>query len=422
MINAKERLNSKAEGKCAVDPPSVSGPPLGRPRICFVVSAPETASSFLSAHIRALSSHYEVTLIANFPAGQKQLSSAARQWSVPIERKVRPFKDLAAWFIIYRALRAGRFQSVHSVTPKAGLLAMTAAWAARVPNRFHWFTGQVWATRRGVSRTILKAADRVIARMTTVNLVDSGTQRDFLVEQGLITTGNSAVLGSGSICGVDTERFIPNPDARTRIRRHFGISDEVVVILFVGRLTRDKGVLELCTAFTSLRASPATHLMVVGPDEEGLDQVLGAIIGGSEEQVSFVGSTDSPEDFMAASDILCLPSHREGFGLSVIEAAACSVPTVAADIYGLRDAVEDGATGLLFTVSDVPSLTRKLQSLIDDFRIRDQMGAAARTRVVADFGQSRLTDELVCFYSERVRHLNSRISSPEPSTRQSQVE
>lgn len=404
MINAKKWLKSNPEGKYAVDQPSVPGPPLGRPRICFVVSAPETASSFLSAHIKVLSSHYDVTLIANFPAGQKQLSSAARQWSVPIERKVRPLKDLAAWFILYRALRGGRFQSVHSVTPKAGLLAMTAARAARVPIRFHWFTGQVWVTRRGVSRTILKAADRIIARMTTVNLVDSGTQRDFLVEQGLITTNNSAVLGSGSICGVDTERFIPNPDARTRIRRHFGISDEVVVILFVGRVTRDKGILELCSAFTSLRSSPATHLMVVGPDEEGLDQVLGAIIGESAEQVSFVGSTDSPEDFMAASDILCLPSHREGFGLSVIEAASCAVPCVASDIYGLQDAVADGSTGLLFPVSDVSSLSSQLQSLIDDVPRRIQMGIAARQRTVKDFDQNILTAELQKFYATHVVH------------------
>jgi glycosyltransferase involved in cell wall biosynthesis len=404
VINAKERLNSKAEGKCAVDPPSVSGPPLGRPRICFVVSAPETASSFLSAHIRALSSHYEVTLIANFPAGQEQLSSAARQLSVPIERKVRPLKDLAAWFTLYRALRAGHFQSVHSVTPKAGLLAMTAAWAARVPNRFHWFTGQVWVTRRGVSRTILKAADRIIAKLTTVNLVDSATQRDFLVEQGLITTRNSAVLGSGSICGVDTERFIPNPEVRKQIRAFLGIKDESVVILFVGRLTRDKGLLELCSAFASLRANPSTHLVVVGPDEEGLIQILGKIMGESEARFSFVGSTDRPEDFMAASDILCLPSHREGFGISVIEAASCAVPCVASDIYGLRDAVADGSTGLLFPVSDVKNLSGKLQMLIDDVQGRIQMGVTARQRTVKDFDQNILTAELQKFYATHVVH------------------
>ena len=178
------------------------------------------------------------------------------------------------------------------------------------------------------------------------------------------------MVADGSVCGVDTERFRPDPEARVRTRRRLRIPEEAFVFLFLGRLYREKGVYELAEAFESLRAShPEAHLLLVGPDEEGVVAALGRIPGVTTE-----GFTDAPEEVLAAADVLCLPSHREGFGLVIIEAAACGVPAIGSDIYGISDAIVDGETGILHRVGSVADLRHAMSRLIEDRDLARRMG------------------------------------------------
>lgn len=138
------------------------------------------------------------------------------------------------------------------------------------------------------------------------------------------------VLCDGSICGVDAARFRPNAFARKRIRDSLDIEEHDRVVLFLGRLNRDKGVLDLAQAFTELSEKMANVILLfVGPDEEGLNPLLKETMSECMARVRFVEMTQTPEDFMAAADILALPSYREGFGSVILEAAACGVPAVA---------------------------------------------------------------------------------------------
>ena len=102
---------------------------------------------------------------------------------------------------------------------------------------------------------------------------------------------------------------------------------------------------------------------------------------------------------MAAADIFCLPSYREGFGSSVIEAAACGIPSVGSNIYGLNDAIIDDITGILVPVKSVKSLQLALQKLINDKKLREQMGFMAKKRAIEKFSQSRSTNLLLKHYS-----------------------
>ena len=173
-----------------------------------------------------------------------------------IERDIAPLKDLIALWQMTRELRRGRFDLVHSVTPKAGLLAMVGGFLAGVPHRIHTFTGQVWATRRGLGRFVLKNMDRLTALTATRVLVDSPSQRDFLLLQGVVKADKSMVLGEGSIGGVDLQRFRPDPEIRKAVRTQLGVDDSVPLLLFVGRLKRDKGILDLAKAYAMLEAPP----------------------------------------------------------------------------------------------------------------------------------------------------------------------
>jgi glycosyltransferase involved in cell wall biosynthesis len=378
---------------------------LMRRRIAFVVADPGTASAFLVGHLGALARIHEVTLIANTSDPQllRSLGVDGETRAVPIERAIRPFRDLRTLVRLASLFRRERYDAVHSVTPKAGLLAMTAAAIARIPMRTHSFTGQVWATKTGLARWMLKTLDRVTHRLTTFTLVDSPSQLAFLVEQQVVRPGKAAVLADGSISGVDTRRFRPDSEAREKLRNRLSIKAHHIMLLFVGRLKVDKGVLDLARAFAEISpACPDARLVLVGPDEDGLAGRIRAALGPAAGAARIEGGTATPEAYMAAADLFCLPSYREGFGSVLVEAGAAGIPAVASEIYGIVDAVEDGVTGLLHPPRDTAALARKMRNLIEDPALRIRLGQAARERALARFSSERLTQAMVDYYRDRL--------------------
>ncbi len=355
---------------------------------------------FMAPHVRALSQTYEVTIVSSDRPSLAAVSAAGKILcrQVTIARNVSPFEDLRALWSMWKMFRRERFDVVQSMTPKAGLLAMVAARLAGVPARVHWFTGQVWATKRGMVRRILKRLDQVTATCSTHLLADSPSQRDFLVTEGVARAGQVSVLCRGSVCGVDTNRFRPDPEARVRLRQQLGLPPDAVVVLFAGRLNFEKGLRELAAAFSvASETCDALHMVILGTDEAGIQPVIERDLRDRIFRVRFVRFTTEPEAYMAAADILVLASRREGFGTAVIEAASCEVPAIATDIYGLSDAV-DAETGILVPVGDRDALAAALTRLALDHGLRQQMGRAGRRRVQEHFSQRSLVAELLAFY------------------------
>lgn len=380
-------------------------------KIAFVVSAPITARVFLAHQICVLANSYEVTVVTNMrhEGGMlDNLPSNVTVFSLPIARKISIFADLKALILLLHYFWRQNFILVHSVSPKAGLLSSFAGWVTRVPNRLHTFTGQVWATQDGFMRWLLKAMDKSIVRFSTNILVDSCSQRDFLVENSVLSESSAIVLNKGSISGVNLQRFHPSREISKSIRNQLGIGENDVVILFLGRLKHDKGVVDLAEAFNQIYLNyPNAVLLIIGPDEEHLKSKIVLACGDAAQAACFVPFTKRPEDYMAASDIFVLPSYREGFGSVVIEAAACAIPAVVSRIYGLTDAVDEGVTGLFFDVGDVKKISEQVSRLLSDESLRDQLGINAYERAKKHFSQELITDELCVFYSKLITNNSS---------------
>jgi glycosyltransferase involved in cell wall biosynthesis len=358
---------------------------------------------FLMDQIRALSLAYDVSVCVQHDDPQyfsKKLIDA-RLVPTRILRKVSPLRDLLALIALMREFRRERYCLVHSTGPKGGLLGMLAAFLCGVPIRIHTFTGQVWTGHNGLSRLILKSFDRLIAGLSTHSLVDSHSQMRFLLEEGVVRSHKSRVLGNGSISGVDVTRFSPDPIARAIMRSNHGLSSQDMVFLYMARITKDKGALLMAEGFARYSATVQgnAHLLVVGPDEEGLIPSMRQICLSCIERVHFLGYTTVPEQLIAASDILCLPSYREGFGTVLINAAAGGIPAVAARIYGSEDAVIDGVTGLLHRAGDADDLVRCMRELACNSQLRARMGVQARERARQEFSQEVVTAAIVDFYS-----------------------
>jgi glycosyltransferase involved in cell wall biosynthesis len=376
---------------------------------CMTLTSPFVLNAFLQGHLSRLCKFFTVAVCVNRSESNIPVAvpEAVEVRDVEIRRKISPWHDATALWTLWAFYRQRRFDAVVTVTPKAGLLGMLAACLAYTPVRVHWFTGQVWATRRGMMRAMLKGMDRLTAACATHVLADSPSQKEFLVCEGVVPKNKISVLGQGSISGVDTTRFRPDPEARQRIRTELQIPEVALCLIYVGRMSKDKGVSDLLAAFKQLRADFAhLHLVLVGPDEEGL--LSQARIPG----LHVVGYTKNAEAYMAAADIICLPSYREGFGSVLIEGAACGLPAVASRIYGITDAVKENVTGLLHPPRDTSALAKALRRLVSDDELRLQLGKNAYERAVTSFEANHVE---ILFSQFLDRLLEERASSSEPA-------
>lgn len=379
-------------------------------KIAIISAVPETIVAFMSSHINALRNVYLVSAICGGASRipHEKIIQNVTYIDISIERKISPLKDIFSLYKLIKLFREHQFTLVQSITPKAGLLTMLAAWICQVPIRVHVFTGQVWVTRSGFSRWYLKSFDRLIAMLATSLLTDSPSQKKFLVDEGIASVMNIQVLADGSICGVDTFRFKPNAEVKKNIRTQLGIPEEATVALFMGRLKRDKGVLDLASVFGGLDSSfNSLYLVFVGQDEDGLGERILDLVALGRNQVRFVGHVNNPEDFIAAADFLCLPSYREGFGLVTIEAAAAGIPTLASRIYGITDAIIDGVTGILHEPGDLVGIAEGLRTMATIPETRISMGDAAQKRALELFSTSRIVNAQLSYYKSLIQKYRS---------------
>jgi glycosyltransferase involved in cell wall biosynthesis len=351
--------------------------------------------------IAALSQAYHVTCVANCddPLWLKRRGVPVPLIKIRIERAPDPSRDIGALYLLGRYFRHNRFDVVHSISPKAGLLAMTAAALARVPVRIHTFTGQVWANRSGFPRFLLKTMDSWLAAMATHIVVDGEAQRSFLLQEGVLSARKSRVLGRGSVGGVDIVRFRPNEQDRADIRRRHDVPASAVAFLYLGRIKRDKGILDLARAFSQLASAfEEAYLFIVGPDEDQLESKVGEICAHCVSRIRFVDLTETPETWLAASDVLCLPSYREGFNVAILEAASAGLPSLGSRIYGIADVIDEGITGLLHEPGDVTDIIAGMRTLAENKHLRQSLGRAARQHAHRHFTKEMAAAALLDFY------------------------
>ena len=364
-------------------------------KIAFIAASPVTIKAFLMPFVNELKKENQMHLIANFEdkLDYSFIPKDVTIHHVKINRNPSVFTDFIALLQLIKLIYKEDFDVVHSFTPKAGLLTQIAAFICRTKNRYHTFTGQVWATKVGLKRYILKQMDFIIAGLSTHNFVDSISQRDFLLKNKVTSAKKSSVLGSGSISGVNLDKFKFCQKKREELRESLGISNDCFVYLYAGRLKIDKGIPELFTAFNNISKSNDCALVIVGNDEDNLLPKIE-----DNKKVIFCGFTDDISAYFSMADILCLPSHREGFGNVIIEAAACGLSSLGSNIYGLSDAIVDNETGMLHKVCDPHDLESKMLTVYSDKELLNKFGINSKKRVKHFFSEDLIITEFINFY------------------------
>jgi glycosyltransferase involved in cell wall biosynthesis len=386
-------------------------------RIARVSTIPFFVFTQLRAQLEALAeAGAQVSIISSDDelSNNLQMIEGCEYHSLSIAREISFFADLLTLFRLWKLFRREQFEIVHSTTPKAGLLCAIAGKLAGVPVCVHTYTGQPWVTMKGIKKALVKYSDKLMALLNTCCYTDSFSQRDFLIQNKIANLEYLKVIGSGSLAGVDTGRFSVNnnsDESKEQLKKSLNIDPSTKVLLFVGRVTREKGVFELIDAVhLLLKASHNVVLLIVGPfelyNEEEIRHHAQKHCG---NKVIFAGFQDRPEDFMAISDLLCLPSYREGFGTVVIEAAAMELPVVGTKIYGLTDAVVDGVTGILIEPKNSSQLFEALNRLLSDNELRLEMGLQAKKRAINDFDIKNFNTLLIQEYLKLIKNSKAKI-------------
>lgn len=324
-------------------------------------------------------------------------------------RRISPLRDLGALARVVGVMRRVRPHVVHAHTPKGGLLGMMGAWLARVPVRIYHMRGLPMATATGPRRLLLRTTERVSCALAHRVFCVSGSLREVAVAEGLCPPDKIVVPGGGSGQGVDAAgRFDPArlpAGTRAAVRAGFGIPDDAVVVGFVGRIVRDKGVGELAEAWARVRDEfPRARLLLVGPFEpqDPLAPETEAALRNDPTVVLAGEDWDTPRLY-AVMDLVVLPSYREGFPNVPLEAASMELPVVSTRVPGCVDAVAHSETGTLVPVRDAAALGDALRAYLADPVLRAAHGRAGRARVMREFRRERVWEALYAQYLELLR-------------------
>jgi glycosyltransferase involved in cell wall biosynthesis len=296
-------------------------------------------------------------------------------------------QDVRALFELRSLFRELRPDIVHTHNPKPGLYGRLAARMAGVPGVVNTVHGLYAAPEDSLPlRAAVYSLERAASMCSGAELIQNPEDLALLARLG-VPRKKLVLLGNG----IDLRQFHPpgNVSQRQSARRSLGVAPDALVVGTVGRLVWQKGFRELFeTAERMATSRPDVVFVVVGSsdaeksdsiDPENLDSVA------RKANLVFAGERKDMEDVYAAFDLFVLPSYREGFPRSAMEAAACGLPIVATDIRGCRQVVDDGVTGLLVPLRDTNALVSAVTHLVDDGALRSQMGIAGQQKATADF-------------------------------------
>lgn len=370
-------------------------------KICFITTAPTTIESFVLKTAMYIHEHtdWDISFVCNEDEKFKtSLPEYIHYHPVRMERGIS-IAGVKAMLQMMKIFRQEHFHLIQYSTPNASLYASLAGWFARIPVRLYCQWGMVFVGFEGLKRRIFKFEERIVCALSTWIEPDSMSNLRFAHIERLYPESKGSVIWNGSACGVDLAKFDYGKKQvyRQEVREQYHIEDGSFVFGFVGRITRDKGVNEMFSAFKKiLEHNENTYLFLVGRPEidASVDGKLYEWAKGNK-RIIFTGYTNTVEKYLAAMDCFILPSYREGFGMGVVEAEAMGVPVIVTNIPGPIDAMVDGKTGLIVEKKEIDGLVFAMKKLRENMVFCEQLGNAGVEYARSNFEQNQLFKKIL---------------------------
>ncbi|RTY92291.1 glycosyltransferase family 4 protein [Flavobacterium sp. GT3R68] len=359
----------------------------------------------LKGQLAFLKQNYEVIAVsgADHHLDEVALREGVRTVNLQMQRAISPVKDIISLWKLYRLFKKEKPFIVHSITPKAGLLSMTAAYFAGVPVRMHTFTGLIFPSKTGMLQKILIRMDKLLCHFAT-NVYPEGEGVKHDLVRYKITAKPLNVLANGNVNGIDSNYFDPNlysAEVNTMLKHGLGINTGDFVFIFVGRLVSDKGMNELVTAFKKLNANhDDVKLLLVGPFENDLDPLDADTLQEIKQHKNIisVGFQNDIRPYLAIADVLVFPSYREGFPNVVLQAGAMGLPAIVTDINGCNEIVIDNLNGIIIPAKDSKAVQDAMQKLLQDTDLRNHLQQQSRNLIISRYEQKLVWEALLLEY------------------------
>jgi len=326
--------------------------------------------------------------------------------TLPIARSANPMAALRSILGLMRLFRRERFDVLHAHTPVAALLGRIAARLAGVPLVIYTAHGFYFHDEMPfVKRRLYMALEWLGGRLTDYLFTQSAEDAAAAVRHGIMCADRVLAIGNG----VSVARFDPAKQDRVAARRELDIPAHAPVIGIVGRLVQEKGYVEFLLAAEAVGMQyPDAYFLVVGErlasdHNAHIDQELARARQALGARLIFAGMREDVPAMLAAMDVFCLPSYREGMPRTIIEAMMMGKPVVATNIRGAREEVMEGQTGLLVPTRDPKALAQAFIGLLDDPVLRERMGQAGRERALALYDEQRIVETQVAKVRELAR-------------------
>jgi glycosyltransferase involved in cell wall biosynthesis len=355
-----------------------------------LTTAAVTMNIVLKGQLSYLSREFDITGITTYdPKHFEEIRSREKisLMAVEMERTISPLKDLKSLWQLFIIFRKDKPHIVHTHTPKAGLLGMLAAFFAGVDIKIHTVGGIPWMEVKGAKRSLLKAMEKLTYACADRIYPNSKGLMQFIISEKICPSSKLKVLGNGGSNGINTSHFTRNEKDRQRLRAQYNIGDDEILLGFVGRIAREKGITEWLEAFDLLRQKYKVKILLVGLFEKtygGLSEDMEDRIV-NDPCIVYPGRSDDVRPFYAMMDIFVFPSYREGFPNAVLEACAMELPVIATDINGCNEIIEDQVSGLLIAPKSSSAIENAVSLLIDRPELRKALAMSARAAVVEKF-------------------------------------
>ena len=363
-------------------------------KLIRITTVPVSLKILLKGQLRYMSRFFEVQAISS---DGDELADVEDHENVPVTvvnmtRSISPLWDAVALFRLYRIFRRERPDIVHTHTPKAGTLGMLAAKLARVPVRLHTVAGLPLLEKNGPVRYVLDHVEKITCACADMVYPNSYGLRDIILQNGYTRAEKLKVLGNGSTNGIDTAVFAPDivDDAdKSALKKRLGIGPDDFVFIFIGRLVRDKGIVELVEAFRRLSENHSIKLLLVGRQEEDLDRLPTGTRDDMARNPDIIaaGYQEDVRPYLAISDVLVLPSYREGLPNVPMQACAMEVPCIVTDINGCNEIITDQVNGLLVPPKQVEPLEQAMERILQDPGLLKRLKGNARPQIVSKYDQ-----------------------------------
>lgn len=326
----------------------------------------------------------------------------------PIERKIAPLSNLRSIVAMVRLMKHHRYDLVHVHTPVASVLGRVSAKIAGIPRVVYTAHGFYFHDNMPPQKyRFYHQVETISGWLTDKILTQSREDLETAKRTNLCPPDKLSYLGNGiDLYRFSSDRLCSKRQSELKLQLKIPVS-AFPVLAMTGRITEEKGYLELINALSILQKDfPSIHLVIIGgqleSERDAFQAKLHRLILDRrlESHVTFTGFRSDVPEVLGLVDLFVLPSYREGLPRSILEAMAMSLPVVATDIRGCREAIEDGETGLIVPPRDSEKLAQAVRKILQDSDYQAALGAAALNRAKFLFDEKLVFERLKSVYQE----------------------